>query len=223
MYTSSVLALRFWVEKGPAAEATRAPQPWGLLCKPYDEDEEKGDQFVSFFQVMEHRWNELVRRKSKYLGKNLSQCHFVHHKSHKDWPGIEPGPPLWNPATNRLSHGTTTIRFLVHWCKMLCSSTKGRFHIFDQYFRIYDFEFQDDLWIKKYKKFWSKQSWHNDGNIPAFPWRDRGKSQKTLVRLPVSRSRVWTANVPNRSLQHCNYCSQFVWLTGNTWRSRNSH
>jgi hypothetical protein len=27
--------------------------------------------------------------------KNLSQCHFVHHKPHMDWPGIEPGPPQW--------------------------------------------------------------------------------------------------------------------------------
>jgi hypothetical protein len=33
---------------------------------------------------MEHRWNEMDRREPKYSGRNLSQCHFVHHKSHKD-------------------------------------------------------------------------------------------------------------------------------------------
>jgi hypothetical protein len=38
----------------------------------------------SFFQVMEHRWNEIDRGKPKYSGKNLSQCHFIHHKSHMD-------------------------------------------------------------------------------------------------------------------------------------------
>jgi hypothetical protein len=42
---------------------------------------------------MEHRWNEIDREKPKNSGKNLSQCHFVHHKSYTDWPGIEPGPP----------------------------------------------------------------------------------------------------------------------------------
>jgi hypothetical protein len=40
--------------------------------------------FFSFFQVIEHRWKEIDRGKPKYSGKNLFQCHFVHHKSHMD-------------------------------------------------------------------------------------------------------------------------------------------
>jgi hypothetical protein len=51
------------------------------LC---DEDEEKDDQFIAFFQVMEHRWNEIDRGKPTYSGKNLSQRDFVHHKPHMD-------------------------------------------------------------------------------------------------------------------------------------------
>jgi hypothetical protein len=38
----------------------------------------------SFFQVMEHRWNEIDREKPKCSGKILSQCHFVHYKSHME-------------------------------------------------------------------------------------------------------------------------------------------
>jgi hypothetical protein len=49
--------------------------------------------FFPFFQVMEHRWNETDRGKSKYSGKNLSQFNFVHHKSYMDRPGIESRPP----------------------------------------------------------------------------------------------------------------------------------
>jgi hypothetical protein len=36
--------------------------------------------------------------------KDLSQCHYIHHKPHMDWPGREPGPPRWQAGD--LSHGT---------------------------------------------------------------------------------------------------------------------
>jgi hypothetical protein len=62
-----------FVVEGPAADATDAPQP-------FDED----DELLSFFRVMEHRWNEIDRGKPKYSGKILSQCHFDHQKSHMD-------------------------------------------------------------------------------------------------------------------------------------------
>jgi hypothetical protein len=53
-------------------------------------------KMISVFRVTEQQWDEIDRGKPKYSGKNLSQSHFVHHKSHMDWAGIEPGPPRWD-------------------------------------------------------------------------------------------------------------------------------
>jgi hypothetical protein len=44
---------------------------------------------------MEHSWNDNEKGKLKYINKNLFHCHFVHHKSHTDWPGTEPRPPWY--------------------------------------------------------------------------------------------------------------------------------
>jgi hypothetical protein len=40
-------------------------------------------------------WNNTDNGKPKYSEESLSQCHLVHHKSHMDWAGIEPGPSRW--------------------------------------------------------------------------------------------------------------------------------
>jgi hypothetical protein len=48
---------------------------------------------IDEWRSMGHWWNDIDTGKLKYLQRNLSQCHLLHHKYHMDWPGIEPRPP----------------------------------------------------------------------------------------------------------------------------------
>jgi len=48
----------------------------------------------------------LTGENQKYSEKHLFWCHYVHHRSHTDWPGIEPGLYGEILATNPLSHDT---------------------------------------------------------------------------------------------------------------------
>jgi hypothetical protein len=53
------------------------------------------------------------QKKQKYSETDLSQRHFVRHRSHADWPEIETGLRGEMPVINRLSRGTDMICFTV--------------------------------------------------------------------------------------------------------------
>jgi hypothetical protein len=68
----------------------------------------------STVQASDDRWAWWIgrminsRRNVKGLEKNLTQCHFVHHKFHTDYPGIKPRPPQWErPVTACWNYGTS--------------------------------------------------------------------------------------------------------------------
>jgi len=55
---------------------------------------------------MEHSWHDNDGRKLKYLEKNLSQSHSVHHKSHMNWSVVIESVPsvLRRESRDWLSH-----------------------------------------------------------------------------------------------------------------------
>jgi hypothetical protein len=80
----------FLCGEGPRSRCYGRTAALTRLVQPCDEDD-----YFTFFHVMERRWNEIDRWKPKYSGQNQAQCHFVHHKSYMDRPGVEPRLPRW--------------------------------------------------------------------------------------------------------------------------------
>jgi hypothetical protein len=64
--------MEIFLLNGPAADATDAPLPEGLLYNPVMKMMMKVS-FFCFYILMKQRWNEIDRRKPKYSEKNLSQ------------------------------------------------------------------------------------------------------------------------------------------------------
>jgi hypothetical protein len=77
------------------------------------------------------RWNDIDRGKPKDSKKNLSQCHFVNHKSHWIDPGAIPGRRGERPTTNRQSHwqGLIVVKVVQYVaCDQRCPKIDGSFH-----------------------------------------------------------------------------------------------
>jgi hypothetical protein len=79
------------------------------------------DRLMSVEQSLE--WE--LAGQTEVFGENLLQCHFVHHKSHMTWPGLEPGPSRWKAGdyAPELRHGLlesyfvfVLFRKLEAWC-----------------------------------------------------------------------------------------------------------
>jgi hypothetical protein len=72
--------------------------------------------FINFwkpdFKSLSH--NSVLHIKLKNSKKTLSQCHFVHHKSHTDWPGCKPRS-LWWKAKNPRNGTAQKLNLICKW------------------------------------------------------------------------------------------------------------
>lgn len=63
------------------------------------------------------RWLDNTEKgKQKHWETDLSECHFVHHKSHKDYLGSNLGLRGERPATDRLNYGKAELPLVGSIC-----------------------------------------------------------------------------------------------------------
>jgi hypothetical protein len=108
----------FLVVKGPAADATDALQPWGLLCNPVMKT--KMMIIVVLFLVMEHGGMKLTGENRSTRRKTCPSATLSTTNSTWTDPGSNPGFRGGRSAANRLSHGRPILWFYV----LVCSKMK---------------------------------------------------------------------------------------------------
>jgi hypothetical protein len=117
----------FFVANGPAADATDAPQPWGLLCNPVI-------KIISFFFTftcngapVEWNW----QGKTEVLGeKTCPSATLSTTNLTWNYRGMNRGLCGEKPATNRLSYGTALFKAENWEANIACGISTTDFWIF---------------------------------------------------------------------------------------------